>query len=74
MRGMTPREPFDHLRHAALDLLESGNSTASVSQLLFIADYVHIDQAVIQRLDLVKTANQGVRPLTPMHSIPKAPT
>ncbi|HEY8976622.1 MAG TPA: hypothetical protein VIN75_20575 [Burkholderiaceae bacterium] len=40
---------------------------------LFVADYVHIDQAVIERLDLVKTANQGVRPLTPVRSIPKTP-
>jgi len=39
---------------------------------LFVADYVHIDQAVVQRLDLVKKANQGVGPLTPMRSIPKA--
>jgi len=38
---------------------------------LFVADYVEIAPAVIERLDLVKTANQGVRPLTPMRSIPK---
>jgi hypothetical protein len=38
---------------------------------LFVADYVEIDPAVIERLDQVKTANQGVRPLTPMRSIPK---
>ncbi len=39
---------------------------------LFVADHVEIDPAVIERLDLVKTANQGVRPLTPIRSIPKA--
>jgi hypothetical protein len=33
---MTPREPYDHLRHAALELLDAGNSTASVSQLLAV--------------------------------------
>ena len=38
---------------------------------LFVADYVTIDPAVIERLDLVKKANQGVGPLTPMRSIPK---
>lgn len=39
---------------------------------LFVADYVPIDPAVIERLDLVKKANQGVRPLTPLRSIPRA--
>jgi hypothetical protein len=39
---------------------------------LFIADHVDIDAAVIERLDLVKMANRGVRPLTPMRSVPKA--
>ena len=41
--------------------------------VLFVADYVHIDPAVIERLDLVKNANQGVRPLTPIRQIPKSP-
>lgn len=40
---------------------------------LFVADYVHIDPAVTQRLDLVKKANQGIGLLTPIRSIPKAP-
>jgi hypothetical protein len=38
---------------------------------LFVADYVPIEPAVIERLDLVKKANQGVGPLTPMRSIPR---
>ena len=38
---------------------------------LFVADYVPIDAAVVERLDLVKQANQGVGPLTPMRSVPK---
>lgn len=38
---------------------------------LFVADYVEIDPAVIERLDQVKTANRGVSPLTPMRSVPK---
>jgi len=38
---------------------------------VFVADYVQVDPAVIERLDLVKKANQGVGPLTPMRSVPK---
>ncbi len=38
---------------------------------VFVADYVQIDAAVIERLDLVKTANQGAGPLTPLRSVPK---
>jgi hypothetical protein len=36
MAAMAAPEPFDHLRHAALDLLDAGNSTAAVAQLLAV--------------------------------------
>lgn len=35
-RGMAAPDRFDHLRHAALDMLDAGNSMASVSQLLAV--------------------------------------
>lgn len=39
---------------------------------VFIADGIPLDPRVIERLELVKKTNQGVQPLTPMRSIPKA--
>ncbi len=39
---------------------------------VFIPDGVALDPRVLERLDLVKKVNQGVRPLTPICSIPKA--
>ena len=39
---------------------------------IFIDDRLAVDPAVIERLDEVKAANQGVGPLTPIGSIPKA--
>lgn len=39
---------------------------------VFIDDRLAVDPAVIERLDEVKAANQGVGPLTPIGSIPKA--
>ena len=38
---------------------------------VFIDDRLPVDPAVIERLDEVKTANQGVGPLTPIRSIPE---
>ena len=37
----------------------------------FVADYVDIDPAVVERLDLVKLANHGAGPLTSIRSVPK---
>ena len=36
MAAMAASDRFDHLRHAALDMLDAGNSMASVSQLLAV--------------------------------------
>ena len=36
MAAMAAPDRFDHLRHAALDLLDAGNSTAAVAQLLAV--------------------------------------
>jgi hypothetical protein len=41
---------------------------------LFVADYVSVAPEVTERLDLVKKANAGVGPLTPIRSIPKTST
>ena len=39
---------------------------------VFIDDRLAVDPALMERLDEVKAVNQGVQPLTPLRSIPKA--
>jgi hypothetical protein len=66
MASMAVAERFDHLRHAALDLLDAGNSTASVAQLLAVPVQVVTrwrDEPVPPRLEpaamLAATGAQG---------------
>ena len=66
MAAMAAPERFDHLRHAALDLLEAGNSTASVAQLLAVPAQVVLrwrEEPVPPRLEpaamLAATGAQG---------------